>query len=265
MIPQRFKKIKHNQFSNRIFWRERVMLMPKETICCVCRTDAVRYAAKYLAERRFQVTESPGPDVTHLLLPVPSFSQGDDYLSSILSQLPEDVIVCGGNLDIPLLKNYWTVDLLQDSYYLADNAAITAECAIRIMEENTDLSGCPVLVLGWGRIGKCLGQQLRDKGADISIAARKEEDLALIHALGFKPVQIRTVDKDLTQYRVILNTIPAMVFPEMVTAPDATILELASKPGMQGEHIISARGLPGKMAPEASGKLICDTFIRLLL
>ena len=49
----------------------------------------------------------------------------------------------------------------------------------------------------------------------------------------------------------------------MVTKADAVAVELASTPGMAGDNIISALGLPGKMAPESSGKLIAETFLRL--
>ena len=43
------------------------------------------------------------------------------------------------------------------------------------------------------------------------------------------------------------------------------LLELASRPGMSGSKIIDGRGLPGKMAPVRSGRLIAETFIRLSL
>ena len=52
-----------------------------------------------------------------------------------------------------------------------------------------------------------------------------------------------------------------MVLPQVPS--NVYAIELASKPGMGGEHIISARGLPGKMRPAQSGKLIADTFMRL--
>ena len=45
--------------------------------------------------------------------------------------------------------------------------------------------------------------------------------------------------------------------------PGCVKLELASSPGMEGSDIIQARGLPGKMAPESSGKLIARTVLRL--
>ena len=241
------------------------MPVSKETICCICRTDAIRYAANYLSDFGLNVTYTPAPDVTHLLLPIPSFRNGTQYLAHLLNDLPDDVIIAGGNLHTPLLCNYRTVDFLQDPYYLADNAAITARCAIQIVEEKVDLSDVRVLILGWGRIGKCLGKLLQAKGADITIAARKDSDLAMIHALGYKPLQIQSADKNLADYQVILNTIPAMILPEMIAAPKCVILELASKPGMIGPNIISALGLPGKMAPAKSGKLIADTFVRLLM
>lgn len=238
--------------------------MTNGSICCIRRSEAISHAFTYLHEKGFSASTYPTRSTTCVLLPVPSFPKGTAYLEELLPVLPKDVIIAGGNLDIPLLKDHRTVDLLKDPYYLAMNAAITADCALRIAEEKTNLSGSRVLVFGWGRIGKCLSRLLQLRGAEVTIAARKDTDLAMIQALGCESAQIEAVDKDLTQYQVILNTVPAMILPEMITAPDTVILELASAPGMAGENIISARGLPGKMAPEASGKLIADTLIRIL-
>lgn len=240
--------------------------MSKETVLCLCRSDAVRYAAQYLSDLGVRVTISPRPDVTHVLLPVPSSAVMEE-LSGILQELPGDVVVSGGNLGAFLPQNDRAVDFLQDPYYLADNAAITAECALEIVENKlgTGLAACHVLVLGWGRIGKCLGKLLQSRGADVTIAARKDSDLAMIHALGYHSVPISQAGLGLDHYQVILNTVPVMILPDMQTAPDCIAVELASKPGMSGGNIISARGLPGKIAPAASGKLIARTFIRLSL
>lgn len=241
--------------------------MSKCTVLCCARSEAVRHAAKHLSDWGIAVVERPAPDVTHLLLPVPSFPNGDEYLAHLLTDLPDDVIISGGNLASPLLENYRAVDFLQDPYYLADNAAITAQCAIGIAENKmgADWSGISVLILGWGRIGKCLGRLLQDKKADVTIAARKAADLAMIHALGFRAVPFRDVPLELLRYHVIFNTVPELILPEIACRPDCIALELASRPGMTGENILSARGLPGKMAPAASGKLIAETFVRLSL
>ena len=189
--------------------------MFKGTVLCIPRTDAVRHAGNFLSELGFCVTGKCAPDVTHVLLPVPSFPNGDEYLAHYLTELPDDVIISGGNLRSPLLEHYRSVDFLQDPYYLAENAALTAECALKIIEERiADPGSCSTLILGWGRIGKCLSQLLRCKDFDVSIAARKVSDLAIIHALGYGSVSIYDVRQELTRYHLIVNTVPELILPD---------------------------------------------------
>lgn len=234
------------------------------TVLCVQRSQAIRYAARELESIGIHVTEKCAPDVTHLLLPVPSFSGGDGYLAHLLAKLPDDVIISGGNLNSPLLEGYRAVDYLQDPFYLADNAAITAGCAIQMLRERiSDLSGKRGLIIGWGRIGKCLGPLLEQQGVEVTIGARKKSDLAMIHALGYRSLDLQDVSSELSRFDLILNTVPVLLFPQAEVKDGAVVLELASKPGITGPTVTDARGLPGKMAPEESGKLIAKTFIRL--
>lgn len=238
--------------------------MFKGTILYAPRSDAIRFAATYLSEIGFPLTTGCGPDVTHLLLPVPSFPTGDEYLAHMLAEIPDDVIISGGNLRSPLLEHSITVDFLQDPIYLAENAAITADCAAELaIKELHSLNKLPILILGWGRIGKCLSFLLKSRECDVTVAARKTTELAMIHALGFGCESIYHIRECLPRYRLIFNTIPELMLPNAVTHPDCTIIELASKPGITGGNIINARGLPGKMAPERSGELIAKTFLRL--
>ena len=239
--------------------------MSKTTVFCVPRSEAIRYAARFLSDRGISVTEKCEPDVTHVLLPVPSFSRGDEYLAHLLTKLPDDVILCGGNLHSPLVESYPCIDFLQDPYYLADNAAITADCTLRILKKqfHLELTDKRVLVIGWGRIGKCLCPILRSEGADVSVAARKVHDLAMIQALGCSSLPISAAASETERFDVILNTVPVLLFPQIKTKDGCVALELASKPGMTGGKIYDARGLPGKLAPMRSGKLIAKTFLRL--
>lgn len=220
-------------------------------ICCPPGNAATEYAAQYLQAAGIPVTAQPDGTATHLLLPVPTRCFDD---------LPEDMVIIGGNLHC--LPGCETIDLLQDPDYLAENAAITARCAIGLIgKELTDL---PVLVLGWGRIGKCLGKFLADAGASVTIAARKEADVAMIRALGYGGVRIDRVAPLLPEFGAVLNTIPAMVLPAFQCAPDCVLLELASRPGMAGNNIIRASGLPAKYAPEESGALIARRLLAIL-
>lgn len=233
------------------------------TILCVRRSEAARRAGEYLEKMGLHVTHTAAPDVTHLLLPVPSFPSGDEYLAHILADLPDNVIISGGNLSSALLKSYSCVDFLQDPYYLAENAAITAQCAAKLIKDTHAPKNCRVLILGWGRIGKCLGFCLRDLGSKVTISARKNTDLAMIKALGFDSVSIAEAGAETQHFDIIINTVPAMILPQLQCSKDCLVLELASSPGMGGVQIINGRGLPNRLAPDASGKLIAETFLRL--
>ncbi len=228
---------------------------------------ALRYASEFLEYMGAQITQKPDDRVTHLLLPVPSFENGcirDGWrLESILATLPGDITVIGGKVDHPALEKYRRLDLLEDPFYLAENAEITAHCALKLSLSQlpVTLAGQPVLVIGWGRIGKCLARLLRTLGAQVCVQARKESDRAILHALGYAPRQA------LDGYRVIFNTVPAQVIPNEeyeLCSGDCLKIDLASVSAMPGNDVLWARGLPGKDAPESAGLLIARTIRRLL-
>lgn len=235
-------------------------------------TDACHYAAEFLAQDGIGLIDHPAPEVTHLLLDVPSFGadgtlRGGGELGSFLEMLPEGITVVGGNLGHGLLSMYRTIDLLKDAQYLAVNAAITADCALRVAAPLmvTTFADSPALIIGWGRIGKCLGQLLKAIGCEVTIAARKETDRAMIRALGFAAVDISEVSTVLPKCRLIFNTVPEMVLhkDQLALCKKCTKIDLASKPGMEGDDVVWARGLPGIHAPESSGRLIAKTFLKI--
>ena len=245
--------------------------MNKTIICTAGNTAALAFARQFLQEQGMTVTDKPAPDVTHLLLPVPSFEsdgriKGGGILEHILADLPENVTVIGGNLHHPSLAGMVTVDLLQDAGYVAENAAITADCALRIALRTLPvvLRGCPALVIGWGRIGKCLADLLRSVGAAVTVAARKETDRAILRALGYTAVDTQGLTPVPEAYRIIYNTVPAPVL-EGPRDPKCIRIDLASQQGITGSNVIWALGLPGKDAPESSGLLIADTILRIIL
>ena len=225
---------------------------------------ALDYGVCMLKQQGLDIVDHPTPEVTHLLLDVPRI-QDAISLEKILETLPPTVTVVGGRLDDPTLAHYRVWDLLHDEEYLAQNAAITADCALRVAAPllRTTFSQTPVLILGWGRIGKCLGRMLQALGCDVTVAARSEKDRALLGALGFKPMDPGCWP-ELTGFRLIFNTVPYPILPAEKTArrKDCVKIDLASRQGIEGEDVVWARGLPGIHAPESSGKLIADTILR---
>lgn len=265
------KKIKHHPQSRCIFWLERVMPMDHCMFYIAGSTPACGYAKSFLQAAGVCIAEHPSGDLTHLLLDVPSFGpegklRGGGSLEELLEKLPKNVIVCGGNLKHPSLTGYAAIDLLRSEEYIAQNAYLTAECALDVAMPylSITLRECPVLILGWGRIGKCLARLLGSICSDITIAARKETDRAMIGALGYGAVDYKC---DLSYYRLIFNTVPAPVLNREQMShcnPDCVKIDLASVPGMDDADVIHARGLPGIHVPESSGKLIAETLIKLL-
>lgn len=227
-------------------------------------SPAMSYCIQALKGAGFTLLSEPSWQATHLLLPVPSFLPdgsivGGGNLSTLLTLLPKNIVVVGGNLDRPELDYYPTIDLLQDANYLAQNARITAHCAVKLAMNQLPiiLDGCQALVIGWGRIGKCLAKLLKELGADVTVCARKESDRSILSALGYGATNYQQVD--LSTYRVIFNTAPTMLFPDC--PGNGLKIDLASRLGLGSDDVIWARGLPGKDAPGSSGTLIAQTLI----
>lgn len=235
-------------------------------------TDSCRYAGEILYRYGFPTIDHPAPEITHLLLDTPGFRSdgtlrdGSDP-QALLSMLPEAVTVIGGNLDTPLLKNHSKIDLLKSSDYLAKNAAITADCALKIAAPmlKTAFRDTPVLILGWGRIGKCLTRLLAGAGFPVTVAARSPEDRAILRALGYEALTFPELPGQLGRFRLLYNTVPAPVLSaeELSFCENCIQVELASRSGLEGSNVVIARGLPGTYAPASSGRLIADTFFRL--
>lgn len=237
------------------------------TIFCIGNTEAVRYAQRYLSQLGYNISQIDPSSTTHLLLDVPSFGAKGHLrcgvpTRDVLHTLPKDVILCGGNLDQPEIAGYRKIDLLKDEVYLAHNAYLTAEAALDIALSYlaVTMRDCPILICGWGRIGKCLSLLLKQMGAAVTVAARKETDRAALRSLGFHTSAIDRIT-NLEQYRLIFNSVPAPVLSEAqlrMCREDCVKIDLASTPGMEGNDIVHANGLPGIHLPESSGKLIAE-------
>lgn len=235
-------------------------------------TAAGDFAAQYLEQDGVPLAHSPVPEVTHLLLDVPTFGTGDllrngTDLKEILQTLPCGIRIIGGNMDRPILKDYKTKDLLHSEAYLAENAAITADCAIKVAAPLMKVTfyGAAALVIGWGRIGKRLAQLLQNMGCHVTVAARKPEDRAKLQALGYEAIDSASL-KDLSPYHLIYNTAPELILAQNEAEEWGTgiKIDLASRQGLIGSDVIWAKGLPGKFAPDSSGKLIAQIVLLYL-
>lgn len=239
--------------------------MNQPVFCTAGNTAALHHAQKALLEWGYAVSSTPHEQVTHLLLPVPSFEadgtiKGGGHLEDTMKQLPDRTMVFGGNL--PSLS-YRCVDFLQDEYYLGENAAITAQCTVKLLLQLAQIRHKKILIIGRGRIGTRLAQMLTEMGGKITIATRNNA----IQQAGENPGYdfILTQKWDAMKYDIIINTAPAPMLSQQETRSDSILIDLASVRGISGDRVVWARGLPNKDAPDASGILIAKTALRYAL
>lgn len=221
-------------------------------------TPALEIAARHLRRQGVRFTDT-ALEAEYLLYSAPT-------KLSMLDECTMDQTVIGGALDF-LNDNVQRLDLLKDPYYLCANAAITAEAALAmILEElKCEITRANILILGWGRIGKCLTHQLHHLNANVTVYARKDSDRALLRALGYRYTTREELRRTLRRYNAIVNTIPApLLTEEESTRPGCLKLELASGVWLPGGDVTVAHGLPGKCKPEASGALIAKTIANYL-
>ena len=169
------------------------------------------------------------------------------------------------------------VDYYESEAFQISNALITAEGAISIFmsKKNITVNGSSCAVAGYGRIGKCLADRLKKLGAEVTVTARSERDLAWAKINGYAAEEINSFVRDCDSFDCIFNTIPQNVFTEEYInklSAYSIYIELASKPhGMSDkaslilkDRYIMANSLPGKYAPVTAGRIIAETVCKYL-
>ena len=173
-------------------------------------------------------------------------------------------------------------------YFLSEslqmkNALPTVEGAIMLAMQAlpVTLDGCSVAILGYGRIASLLAERLVGLGANVTVFARKERDLAHASLRHCRAIPLKGDDANSSlcqlsnECRIVFNTVPERIATENVLRSwnyDCVLMELASLPGgfdmvsaeKMGFPLILAQGLPGKCFPETAGRIIAETVLDYL-
>ena len=219
------------------------------------------------------------PDGVTLFAP---YCSKEIEVKRLIAAISPHSLLLGGKLtpDIKALaqeKNILCHDYFDREELTLKNALITAEGALQTAMAETahTIHSSKCLVLGYGRIGRFLSAMLKSLGASVTCTARNTKDLALIECDGMNAVHTYDAVKSISDYDIIFNTIALCVLPEEVLSfvrTDTLIIDLASKPGgldfesarRLGLKVIWATSLPGKVAPETSGKIIAETVFNII-
>ena len=156
------------------------------------------------------------------------------------------------------------------------NAAVTAEAAVQIAMEELPVAieNLPVLIIGYGRIGRLLLRKFSALGASCIVAARSPAARAWSEAEGAFSCDTASLIDGVERSRLIINTVPVCLLTKEVLAharEDCLLLDLASKPGgidqaaagAFGLRTIWALSLPGKMAPATAAEILADTILQI--
>lgn len=217
-------------------------------------------------------------DNVTLNMPLSDFSLS---LPSLFSFVDKKCAVFAGNVSIEvssLAKKFGIkiIDYFDREELKIANAVLTAESAVEIAMSNTSFSitDYPVLVAGYGRIGKALCRILKAMGCEVFASARKNADKAWISAFGYSSLDTGNIREYIGKCKIVFNTIPNVVFDSDVlsaVSKDALIIDLASKPGgvdfeiakKEKIKVIWALALPGKKLKISAGKAIADTLLNI--
>ncbi|MBZ4646377.1 MAG: dipicolinate synthase subunit [Petroclostridium sp.] len=204
------------------------------------------------------------------------------YFNDLFKQMLRNQLFVGGKIsekinNLAKVYNIYVIDYFEREELTVLNAIPTAEGAIQIAMEELPItlhnSNC--LVLGFGRIGKILSKMLVGIGANVTVEARKYEDLAWIKSYGYTGVHLNKLGEIIGNYDVIFNTIPSVILNTEILSKikkDCLVIDLASKPGGvdfdmardMGIKTIWALSLPGKVAPDTAGDIIKDTIFNII-
>lgn len=243
----------------------------------------MRVAADSLAERGFAIDTSGlysgdcadcvSSDV--FLLPVPTTRDGRTVYAPLSDKIiPLSFIeqAAGKRLVLssvwnPQVENF--IDYYNDDAYAVQNAVPTAEGAVKLAIELTGftISGSKVLIIGYGRCGRVICDRFLGMRSRVCVSARRPEVLAEIAASGAEAFPLSKLNARINSFDIVINTVDAPLLNGV--SCKATIIDISTSGCCNRETAdklvyYRAPGLPGKIAPQASGLIVADTAERLI-
>ena len=164
------------------------------------------------------------------------------------------------------------VDFMQLPEVVEGNAVITAEATVAEILLASKKSICQqrILVTGYGCCGKPIASLLRAMGAEVVVAARREEVREEIRQDGFAAVEFNESGSHSASWNytdrlseelciqdvvgtinTIVNTVPSLVITEEIIekmSKESLIVDIASSPGGTDFMAAEKYGIPAKLA-----------------
>ena len=193
----------------------------------------------------------------------------------LLSLINENQTLIGGSIyqsaaDILTKRDIPYYDIMTFQSFKEANSKLTAEGLLKDIIEISPFSipESNILVAGYGSCGKQIASVLSLLGGHVTVYNRNKAFDCLAKVNGYTTQTSLNADDSLSNFNIIINTIPAGIFTDEHIAhinPDACLFEIAGTPG--GFNMDSVRkhnliykacpGIPGKTAPMTAARIIC--------
>lgn len=194
--------------------------------------------------------------------------------------LMKDKTLIAGTISSNIYEKYKDVeiiDIMKNEKLAILNTIATAEGAIKEIIENMQVNvhGSKIMIFGFGRVGKTLAKKLDGLSAKITVVSNEEEELAWAEVYGYTNMQLNKIEDVIKDYDVIVNTIPHIILQGDILQKinkDTLLLDLASgEGGINKEeaqenkiNLIKALGIPGKISPITTAKILKETIYEIL-
>lgn len=258
---------------------------------------------KLLSGQRFQCSweEYKREEICEKIYVLPTPVSKLDKFPQMKGDIRKELVNCKGPLFVfaGAVNNEWMdflesngiayVDFMQLPEVVEGNAIITAEATVAEILLVSKKSICQqrILVTGYGCCGKPIASLLAAMGAEVFVAARREEVRDEIRRDGFEAVEFfsvwETAPEDssvlgtatgvaciqdvVAEMDTVVNTVPALVITEEIIekmSKESLIVDIASSPGgtdfvAAEKHQVTAKlalGLPGIYTTTSSAELL---------
>jgi len=155
-------------------------------------------------------------------------------------------------------------DCMGEEQFLLANGYLTADACVGIIltTENRAPKDLKIGVVGYGRIGKRLVEELLYLGAEVKVYTTRRETALELCADGIS-AEISSKDACLSGLDILINTAPAVIFDTM---PEGLrVIDLASGDNFPGIAVEKYPSVPAKMFPYSSGRIYGEAVERLAL
>jgi dipicolinate synthase subunit A len=217
----------------------------------------------------------------YILLPLPLDAERAG-LAGLLRAAKPGALALGGKVSPPAYEAARAAGIELVDYFAREeltvlNAIPTAEGCIELLLRRSQrtLCGTPVLVVGFGHVGRALAPRLAALGAPVTVAARSPAQRAEARSMGLAAADTARLQTLAARFDTVVNTAPAPLLTQAVLCalpPRSLIVDLASRPGgtdfaaaqALGHTALHALSLPASCAPESAGEYVAHTVLAIL-